>query len=286
MRRSAVLFAVIALTGGIAGGAKADGTIIMNRASDFQSKTAEGTITGLIVGDTSPQQNATNMALRTAYPDNTAVNQPANLTKVNAAASATSVFSGLLTSSTAAPNQQYASAWTFGYHIDPDLTDYTINLHLYLPQVGTFTPSGGVGTATSGINAVTIFLTSVSNGAVSGSRAWTFDNNLSPGILQTGLEEFSLAAVNGAGAGGSNDFHQDAGFDLHQVFYVSIGYRGYLDNSFPVAPDGTHSFWTGTQSLNVTAVTPEPNSALILACCLVGTGVVRSRLRARSRRLK
>ena len=286
MRRTAVLFAVIGLIGGIAGGAKADGTIIMNQVSDFQSKTADGTITGLIIGDTSPQQNATNMALRTAYPDNTAINQPGNLTKVNAATSATSAFNGLVTSSTATPNQQYASAWTFGYHIDPNLTDYTVNLHLYLPQVGTFTPGGGVGTATSGINAVTIFLTSVSNGAVSGSRAWTFDNNLQPGILQPGLEDFSLAAVNGAGAGGSNDFHQDTGFDIQQVFYVSIGYRGYLDTSFPVAPDGTHSFWTGTQSLDVTAVTPEPNSALILACFLVGTGVVRSRLCARFRRRK
>lgn len=273
MRRAAVLFAMICLAGGIAGEAKADGTIILNSASDFQSNVASGTITGLQSGDPSAQQTASGMALRTAFPE-TLLGNP---NPVDASAIASSPFNGLLTSSAAAPDSQYVSAWTYGYHIDPDLTDYAINLHLYLPQVGTYTNPG---LAQSGINAVSITLTSVSNGAVTGSRAWSFDNNLSPNILHPGLEEFSLAAVDGAGAGGSNGFHQDSGFDIHQVLYVSVGYRGFLGAAFPVAPNGAHSFWTGTQSLTVT-VTPEPNSALVLAFCLLGTGVVRSMLRAR-----
>lgn len=276
MRRVAVLFAMICLAGGIAGEAKADGTIILNSASDFQSKLASGTITGLINGDPSAQQTASGSALRTAFPE-ILLGDPI---PVDASATASSPFNGLLTSSAVALDHQYVSAWTYGYHIDPDLTDYSINLHLYLPQVGTY---ANPGLALSGINAVSIMLTSTNNGVVTGSRAWNFDNNLNPSILHPGLEEFSLAAVNGAGAGGSNSFHQDGGFDIHQVFYVSIGYRGFFGAAFPVAPDGAHSFWTGTQSLNVT-VTPEPNSAFVLAFCLLGTGVVRSMVRARYRR--
>ena len=281
MRRAAVLFAVIWFGGGVAGQAKADGTIILNNTGDFQAKIDDQSISGIGSGPTSdPQQRASQSALIAAFPTNT----------VAPAATASNIqLNGLLSyNPSAGGSGEQVSGWTYGYHIDPDLTDYTIHLRLYLPQVGAYQDA-----QSSGINTVTIALTSVAtdvnHNPVYSTRAWSFDKNLDPNLLTpdaaTHLEDFSLFAVQGAGAGGSNVFKQDTGFDIHNVWYLSIGYRGVLGGSYPLSPLGTNSFWAGTQSLNVTP-TPEPNSALVLACCLAGTGLVRTALRARSRRLR
>jgi hypothetical protein len=280
MRRAAVLFAVLWLAGGVTGGARADGTIILNSAQAFQDSINDQSIGGFGSGQgAAAQQQAATTALSTSFP---------NDNMVPSLATTDGQVDGLLTASRALGAQgQYVSGWTYGYHIDPDLTDYTINLRMYLPAVGVYQ------TPQSGINMVTIAITSVaqdaSNQPVFSSRVWGYDNNSLPGILSpntTHLQDFSLAAVQGAGAGGSNFFRQDTGFDIRNIWYVSVGYRGVLGSSYPVDPNGSTSLWTGTQSLVVTAAaaTPEPNSALVLACCLVGTGLLRSSLRARTRR--
>ncbi len=296
MRKAAVLFAAIWLGGGIACEAHADGTIILNKASDFQTAVADGTITGVDINQNvsqppaSPadaQQIASNLALAAAFPELGVSNS--GVTKIGSVATANSQLSGLLNSGSPAGGQsggppQYVSSWCYGYHIDPDLTDFTINLRVFLPQI----QSPGV----SGINMVTVALTSVTtNGGnpVYKTRAWGFDNNLTPGILapdpSTHIQGFRLTPVAGNGAGGSNFFNEESGFDLTKVWYVSIGYRGALGGDYPLTPDspvGSNAFWTGTQSLTV-ALTPEPNSALVLACCLLGMGLLRTSLRARTR---
>jgi len=274
MRRAAVLWVTMFLAGSIAGGAKADGTIILNSASDFGKNVADGTIIGVNVNPTTAQQLASNSALNSAFPIAPGQTQ----SKVSSIAAASSPLNGLLNSAAPGGNGQYVSSWTYGYHIDPDLTRYTINLGLVLPQVAA-SPTG------SGINLVTIAVTSLnsSDPTTYSSRVWGFDNTILNPNPNTGLENFSLAAVDGLGTGGSNYFTQAPGFDLTKVLYVSIGYRGVFDGSYPATPDGTTgAFWTGAASLDVVAA-PEPNSALVLACGLLGAGLLR---RARSRHRK
>ncbi len=287
MRRAAILFVAICLTGGVTGRAKADGTIILNSVSDFQQNI--GFISGIGSSAVSPnQQTASNAALATAFPDLSMASP--TLHAVNSTAVSNDTVGGLLNFS-ATPSalqqsvsQQYVSAWTYGYHIDPDLTNYTIKLGLVIPQVShSFSDAG--------INMVTIALTSVtensSNQPVYRSRVWGFDNVLDPTILApdttTNLEEFSLAAVDGAGAGRSNYFNQDPGFDIQKVLYVSIGYRSVFNGAYPVTPMGTRSLWTGAAALDVVQ-TPEPSSAVVLACGLGCATLLRVSLRMRSRR--
>jgi hypothetical protein len=288
MRRAAILFVAISLAGGITGGAKADGTIILRNASDFQSKIDGTNITG--AGDSNqtadPQQTASNSALNIAFPNAGGTIVPSNVV-------ANAQINGLLTYVPSTHGGQNVSGWTYGYHIDPNLTNFTVNLQLYLPEVGVYQ-------STAGINMVSIALTSVSmnssNQPVYSTRAWGFDNDMTPGILNpdptTHLQDFSFAALTGAGAGGSNYFAQDSGFDLSNVWYVSIGYRGTIDTTFPDTPIGGHDLWMGTESLVVTSdaltpgATPEPTSAAFLACGLLSAGLLRFTLRKRSRRRK
>ncbi|MCW3099214.1 MAG: hypothetical protein JWL77_4832 [Chthonomonadaceae bacterium] len=288
MRRAALLFVAISLAGGITGGAKADGTIILRNASDFQNKIDGTNITG--AGNSNqtadPQQTASNSALSTAFPNASGTIAQSNVV-------ANTQINGLLSYVPSTHGGQNVSGWTYGYHIDPDLTNFTVNLQLYLPEVGVYQ-------STAGINMVSIALTSVSmdssNQPVYSTRAWGFDNDVTPGILNpdptTHLQDFSFAALTGAGAGGSNFFAQDSGFDLANVWYVSIGYRGTVDASFPPTPIGGNDLWMGTESLVVVsdaltpAATPEPTSAAFLACGLLSAGLLRFTLRKRSRRQK
>ena len=286
MRRAAVLFAILLMGGGIAGQVRADGTIILNSVQDFQSQVTGGAVTGADLNQTdpvaSPQQSATNMALATAFPGPPSWNR----TTVSALTPPGGLWSGLLSSGTAPNGQpQFVSAWTYGYHIDPDLSKFNIHMGLYLPKVGVYNANGAT---VSGVNTVSVALTSVytdnNNTAIYGSRVWEFDNNLQPGILGAGgaVKNFDLAAADLAGAGGSNIFQQDPGFKIDKVLYFSIGYRGFLGTDYPVNPDPRtpNTLWIGTQALDVTT-TPEPNSAVVLACCLLGTALVRPVLRAR-----
>lgn len=283
MRRAALLFVVIWLAAGIVGEAKGDGTIILRNAPGFQTGIDNNNISSYDAGQTvDPQQTASNTALSTAFPSD---NRVPSVTGVS------TDLNGLLSyAPSAGRGGQNVSSWTYGYHIDPDLTDYTVNLRLYIPQVGVYQNSSS---STSGINMISIALTSVgmdsNNQPVYSTRAWGFDNNLTPGILNpdpsTHLEDFTLAAVDGAGAGGSNFFAQDSGFDIRNVWYVSVGYRGTVDSTFPPTPVGGNYMWIGTESLVVTAaVTPEPNSAVVLACGVLGVGFLMASLRRRARR--
>lgn len=277
MRRAAVLFVTIGLLGGILGGAKADGTIILNSTQDFQNSINDHTIGGYGSGQNAAgQQSAAGNALSTTFP---------NDNMVPSTAATTSALKGMVSYTQPLAAGQNVSGWTYGYHIDPDLSNYTINLGLYIPKVGVYNQ-------TAGINEVTIAITSVTldsnNQPVYGTRAWGFDGILNPDPV-THLEEFSLAAIDGAGAGGSNFFAQDSNFDIRYVMYVSIGYRGSVDGTYPLDPLGRNSLWLGTDSLNVlptVTVTPEPSSALIMACGLLGVGLLRTRLRTRLRRRK
>jgi len=286
MRRAAVLFVAIGLAGGITGRAHADGTIILNSAPSFQSSIDSTNITGN--GNTGGQQGtASNSALTTAFPNS-------NDTKVASAVTSNAQLNGLLSYAPALGSGQSVSSWTYGYHIDPDLTNYTINLQVYLPEVGVY-PSAHP----TGINDITIALTSVtkdgSNQDVYSTRAWGWDNNLSPGILNpdptTHLEDFSLAAIGGSGAGGSNFFAQDPTFDIRNVWYISIGYRGVVDDASPPTPLGNHALWIGTEQLIVTsdagvADTPEPGTVALLTSGLLGAGFLQYSRRMRARRRK
>jgi hypothetical protein len=288
MRRAAILFVAISLAGGITGGAKADGTIILRTASDFQAKIDGTNITGAgNSGDTlDPQQTASNNALSIAFPN-------ASGTIVPSTVVANAQINGLLSYVPSTHGGQNVSGWTYGYHIDPDLTNFTVNLQLYLPEVGVYQ-------STPGINMVSIAMTSISmdsnNQPVYSTRAWGFDNDMNPGILNpdptTHLQDFSFAALTGAGAGGSNFFAQDSGFNLANVWYVSIGYRGVVDTSFPETPIGGNDLWMGTESLVLTSdvvtpgATPEPTNAAFLACGLLSAGLLRFTFRKRSRRQK
>ena len=276
MRRAAVLLVAVGLLVGLGGRAMADGTIILNSTSDFQTYVNNNTITGFNTGLVNPQNYAASAALNTAYP-----NQTYSVSSV----SVSSQVNGLLATTAPPTSGQYASSWTYGYHIDPDLTNYTVNLSLYLPQVS-------ANSTDSGINKITIAITSVAvvnNQDVYSSRVWGFDNTLTPGILApdptTHLEDFSLAAIMGSGAGGSNFFSQDPGFSIQNVSYVGIGFEGVLGADYPVDPSGGNTLWIGTHSLTVLS-TPEPTSAAALACGLLGVGIFRASLRARFRRRK
>ncbi|MCW3052346.1 MAG: hypothetical protein JWN14_1516 [Chthonomonadales bacterium] len=286
MRRAAVLFVAIGLAGGISGRAQADGTIILNNAPSFQTAIDSTNITGN--GNTVGTQNtASNSALTTAFPNTSDIKVSSNVTS-------NAQLNGLLSYAPTLGAGQSVSSWTYGYHIDPDLTNYTINLQVYLPEVGVF-PSAH----SAGINDITIALTSVtkdsSNQDVYSTRAWGWDNNLSPGILNpdpiTHLEDFSLAAIDGFGAGGSNFFVEDPTFDIRNVWYVSIGYRGTVDGSFPTTPLGNNALWIGTEQLIVTsnagvADTPEPGTVAFITSGLLGAGFLQYSRRMRARRRK
>ena len=279
MRRAALLFVAIGLTGGMTGRAQADGTIILNSASAFQASIDNNNITGS--GNTvGPQNIASNSALTTAFPNS-------NDTKVSSNVTANAQLNGLLSyASTFGPGQS-VSNWTYGYHIDPDLTNYTINLQVYIPKVGVFPGARSVG-----INEISFALTSVTkdnnNQDVFSTRAWGWDNNLDPGILHpdptTHLENFTLSAIGGLGAGGSNFFAQDPSFDIRNVWYVSIGYRGMIDGTFPPTPLGNSALWIGTESLTIVAVTPEPGAVALIASGLLGAGFLHCSRRMRARR--
>lgn len=277
MRRAAVLFAVIGLLGVIIKGAKADGTIILNSTQDFQNAINDHSIGGYGSSqNAAAQQSAAGLALSTAFP---------NDNMVPSTAATTSQIPGMVSFTAPLTSGQNVSGWTYGYHIDPDLTNFTIGLTVYVPKVGVYGQS-------SGINDITIALTSVtldsSNQPVYSTRVWGWDGILNPDPT-THLEEFNLAAASGAGAGGSNFFAQDSTFDIRNVMYVSVAYRGSVDGNYPLDPFNHNSLWLGTASLdviNISAVTPEPSSALVLAFGIAGVGLLRTMSRARFRRRK
>ncbi len=242
--------------------AGADGTIILSSVGDFQNAILNDYVRGVVAG----QPDASNQALQNAYPG-----QAKTRSTVLTSDGTNGSPNGLVTEGqTPDANTEYVTSWTYDYHIDPDLTKSTLDLKLFLPKVSTQHTQ-------SGINMVTVTLTSQAPGTSDYfSRTWGFDNTLENGLLSpdtNNLQHFRWELAAGSGADGSNYFNQDSGFDLRYVYFVNVGYRGLIGNSYPLTPDNKSALWTGTESLLVT-VTPEPNvSALILsgllAACLV-----------------
>jgi hypothetical protein len=154
---------------------------------------------------------------------------------------------GSFVSNTASPAPgsatPFSGGWYYAYGIDPDATNYSIDIQFEIPQLfGAGQPSG--------IQDIGIALNDTTNH----TRLWRWDTS----ALTTGVQTFDFRFSDGLGASGSTSY-LDTGIDLTHVDQLQFSYDGVLTPSYPLDPSGQPGLWV---QIDHVSVSPEPNPVI------------------------
>lgn len=257
MRRTSMILWMLTLALGMTRSGWADPIIRLQFAPDFQVAINDGRIEGVdaTAADTRNQRNRD--ALETVY----GTTEISNKLRDTAVSTETATVNGLVSTTppdaTDGLNPELIGAWSYAYPTDPNVTNLLLELKMLFPQVL------GKPDPTSGINLFRFTLIDTTNDV----KSWGWDSPLL--IPQPPFQLFTFNLSEGAGAGGSNPllFVEETGFQLTDVEFLQVSYRGVLGGTFPLTPNPTIALWTGSRQF---FVTPEPSVLLLLALGMIG----------------
>jgi hypothetical protein len=246
MRKANLFLGMLTLALGMTQGGWADPIIRLFGATAFQNAINDGRIAGVLPNAADTRNTRNRTALNTIY----GAVAPFRDSVVSTDAA---TVNGLVSATDAPLDADTIGAWSYAYGPDPDLSHVSLELEMNFPQIN---PPGS-----SGINRFTFAAIDTTDKV----KSWGWDNPL----LTSGFQLFAFDLGAGAGAGGSNPalFIEEVGFQLTNVDFLQISYRGQRGATFPNTPGGSQALWTGTRQF---FVTPEPRTFLLLIVGMMG----------------